>query len=249
LIFYDAFDLGNWSWTISADAILLWVAAFLVLGIGILTLVDFVNKKGENDLIWSAVFIGMFLVIYTVATSGTWAGLNDPGFGSIGEIMTDLLYLAIPGLVTTAIIRKTLGKEKLGNIFLLFTVVMTAVSMVLIMDASNGQWLWVPPASRISQLILIIPSAVVMILVPLKKKTDNKASLIFAIGCILLATVYLILGLLGFGISLELAETSAQGNLADFAVAGLPFLILGAVVCFFDSLIVIPKKWKNMEVA
>jgi hypothetical protein len=248
---YDALGLGNWSWTISTDAILLWVAAFLVLGIGILYLVDFVNKKGENDLIWAAVFIGLFLAIYLVATTGTWGedSLITPGFGSIGEVITDIIYLAIPGLVSTAIIRKMLGKETLGNIFLLFTVVMTAVSMMLSMDMSNGQWELVPRLASITQLIVLIPSALVMILVPLLKREDNKAGLMFAIGCILLAIVYLILVLVGLGIAFENADLGTQGNLADFALSGLPFLILGSVWCFFDSLVIIPKKWKNMEVA
>jgi hypothetical protein len=249
MIFYDAFDLGNWSWTISADAILLWVAAFLVLGIGILTLVDFLNKKGENDLIWSAVFIGLFMRIYLVITSGSWERFFIPYFGSIAEIIAGFITLAIPGLIATALIRKTLGKKKIGDLMLLLTLVMTSMSTYFLIDPASGVWTWVPIALSITQLIIIIPGAVVMIAVPLLKKTDNKASLIFAFGCIFLAVVYIIVGMLGVAVAIEKLDVSTQGGLADFGLALLPFLILGAAVCFFDSLIVKPKKWKNLEVS
>jgi hypothetical protein len=251
MIFYDAFDLGNWSWTISVDAILLWVAAFLVLGIGILSLTDFVNKKGENDLIWSVVFIGLFANIYMAITSGSWSAWISPNFSTtIGHVIAHLLILAIPGLITTALLREKLGKKKLGDIFLLVTILMTGLSMLFLMENSTGQWEWVPIAARITQNIIIIPSVIVMIIVPLKKMTDNKeASLIFAFGCILLAIVFLIIGMIGIAAAIDSLDTATQGGIADFWIALFPFLILGSVLCFFDSLIVKPKKWKNMEVA
>jgi hypothetical protein len=256
MIFYDAYEFGNWAWTISTDEIILWVSAFLILGIGILSLVDFLNRKGENDLIWASVFLGLFFGIYNVLTLTDrfgartyWENMLTPGFGSIPGLMSDILIVAIPGLIAAALIRKELGKKKMGDMYLLSMVVMTIVTMVLLMDASNGQWEWVAWAARIAYLIIIIPGAVVMIAVPLLKRTDKKASLIFAFGCIFLAIFYIFVGLLGLGIGLDTAEMGTQGNLADLAMAGLPFLLLGAAVCFFDSLIIIPKKWKNLEVA
>lgn len=176
--------------------ILFWVMIIFAAFFAFFLLMEYVNSRKVQHLLWGLSLIATFVAFHQVANTGTYTFL----FESVGAG----LMVLIPGLVAAGLLLATFKDKKLiGGIYLLGIIIMTIGITILaleniqaaILDSLTANYRW------FIFLLMLIPalaSTGVMLLIPLftmmTKKTSKKSLFMVIAG--LLTTGYAVVFLL-----------------------------------------------------
>lgn len=224
------FDVGEYRWA----PILLWIVAIVGIVWGFLLIVDYINQRKKHYLLWGASFSIMWIAFHQVISSGDYNILLN------GFMSTMLAF--VPGLLAAGLIMAVYKDKKWGDYYALF--VLVAAILIGIFKFDPFYWFTdTPIAVSIMVMVLHIPSAIALIVIPIMTTLETKET---RWPAEFLSIGGLLMGFIGF--LLALATTGAitvEANL--FFIFGLfPIILLFAVLAFALGTL-IPAKW-NFEI-
>jgi len=216
---------------------LIWMAAIIAIIFGILTLVDYFNTRRRSQLVWSLSFFSVWIVFHQLIMDGDYSMLLGAVIATISALIPGLLAA---GLFYALFEDKKILKLRLGDIYLLFVVVMASVILIVKADPTTFTPMtpsalpaWLTP---VVVMVLHIPSGLSIILLPILKNRAQKSSYIMSIGGIAISIVGILLAI----ISLDIMATDEYLALV-FTL--FPWFLLLSVGSFAFG-ILLPEKWR-----
>jgi hypothetical protein len=234
---FSAFDLSNWRW---AEPFM-WIAAFSALIIGLLLFVSAVNKKNMSHGIWATAMFGVWIVFHQVNNDGSYLKLVEPSMAGMLDPFFLIFSTMIPGLIAAGLLYAAYDDKKLGNIFLIFLLVMIPILIVFKVDPTNGKFEDMDLLESLAVMLVHIPSGLILLIIPIMKSKDGNA-LLFSIGGVLFGLVGIILAVLGFLPAADFPDLYVELGLVDILFAIVPILITASILCFAFG-ILLTREW------
>jgi hypothetical protein len=213
-----------------------WLSAIIGIIFALFLLSSYLNTRKPEHLYWGISFALLWILTHIAIAGGTFAYFLTAVPATFAAL--------IVGLFAVGLFKNVKPESKFGKYLLMYVVAMSlAIGFV-----KNNYWgtpywgfallpAWVAP---IVVMALHIPSAVLIIWLPLKTRDENgNSALAMTFGGVLMGLVGLLLAgatlLPGLGLTL--------GDFyLEIVFTAFPFVYLGAVLCFAWGTFV-PKRW------
>lgn len=236
VLFATPWDFSFYFGSGNPAKILLWLTAIIGLFFALFLLASYLNARKPEHFYWGISFALLWINTHIAIAGGTYAYWLEPVPATFSALMVGLFAVGLFMNVKPE-------KEKIGKILLLYVVVMSLVIGVFKLPyvaTINYGWSALDPiAIPIAVMALHIPSAILLIWLPLQTREENgKSALMLPLAGILMGLVGL---LLAGAVLVEMAAPLEEGYL--FVTFSLfPFVYLIAAIAFAWGIFV-PKRW------
>jgi hypothetical protein len=225
-------EFGWYSFGEAID-IVLWISAIIAIFFALFLMASYLNNRKPEHLYWGISFAAIWINTHIAIAAGTYAYFLDP-------VPSALFALAV-GLFAVGLFKNVKPeKEKMGN-YLLYYVIIMAIVIGFVKNPywgveSYGFSLLPTMVVPIVVMALHIPSAILIIWLPLQTREENgKSALAMTIAGVLMGVVGLLLGIATLGIL-------ATDDYLNIVLTAFPFIYLLAVMGFAWGTFV-PKRW------
>jgi hypothetical protein len=214
--------------------IVLWIIAIVAIIFTLLLISSWLETRKPEHLYWGISFALLWITTHLTIFSGTYAKLLEPVPAAFGGLTV--------GLFAVGLFKNVKPESELFGKILLYYVLVMAI-LIGFFKLENLQTA-VPIFSSIVPVVVMalhIPSAILIIVLPLMTRSENGAS------AIIMSVAGIIMSLVG----VLLALATVVGNFVPlFASEGFlatvfryfPFVYLAAALCFAWGTFV-PKRW------
>jgi len=241
VLFATPWEFGFYFSSGNAQKIVLWLSAIIGLFFALLLLASYLNTRKTEHFYWGISFALLWINTHIAIAGGSFAYWLDPVPATFSALSVGLFAVGLWVNVKP-------DKEKIGKILLLYVIVMSLLIGVFklpyVATLNYGWSLLDPIAIPIAVMALHIPSAILIIWLPLQTRDENgKSALMMPIAGVLMSLVGL---LLAGAVLIEMAAPLEEGYLfVSFSL--FPFVYLIATVAFAWGIFV-PKRW-NFNIA
>jgi len=214
----------------NAAKIVLWISAIIGIIFALFLLASYLNARKREHLYWGISFALLWINTHIAIAGGSYAYWLDQVPATFSALMVGLFAVGL-------FINVKPEKEKMGNYLLYYVVVMS-----LVIGFFKGAYLGLPAiVVPILVMALHIPSAILIIWLPLQTREENgKSALVMSFAGILMSLVGVLLALA----TLDILSTDAY---LEIVFNLFPFVYLAANLAFAWGVFV-PKRW-NFDVA
>ena len=236
VLFATPWEFGFYFSSGNAQKIVLWLSAIIGLFFALLLLASYLNTRKTEHFYWGISFALLWINTHIAIAGGSFAYWLDPVPATFSALSVGLFAVGLWVNVKP-------DKEKIGKILLLYVIVMSLLIGVFklpyVATLNYGWSLLDPIAIPIAVMALHIPSALLIIWLPLQTRDENgKSALMMPLAGILMGIVGL---LLAGAVMVEMAAPLEEGYL--FVTFSLfPFVYLIANIAFAWGTFV-PKRW------
>jgi len=236
---FSVFDIGNWRWSSS----LIWITAFAALIFGILLFINYFNNRKTHHLLWSISMFGIWIISHVINVEGSYEPLIEPSMSDVLDPIFIICTFIAPGLIAAGLWQVTFKDKEYGKWYLIFVLVMTPIILIAKLDPSFGNYEGMDMIESLAVMVFHIPSGLSLLILPIIT-TKDRNGLLISIGGVLMGLVGIILSVLGFlpPTNPEFAPLYAEGAFVDIIFAILPFILLGAILCFALGML-LTKDW------
>jgi hypothetical protein len=244
VLFATPWEYSFYSWGEAID-IVLWIAAIVSAVFALLLLASYINTRKTEHLYWGISFALLWInthlgITYVVVNVRTMSVERVAGFWTFLDPVNATFFALTVGLFAVGLWKNVKPeKDKIGNYLLMYVVAMSLAigffkneNMIIVLGTPS----YLVP---ILVMALHVPSAILIIWLPLQTREENgKSALAFPIAGVLMS----IIGILLAGATLvEMAAPLEEGYLF-ITLAAFPFIYLLAVM-FFAWGTFVPKRW------
>ncbi len=236
VLFATPWDFSFYFGSGNPAKILLWLTAIIGLFFALFLLASYLNHRKPAHFYWGISFALLWINTHIAIAGGSYAFWLEPVPATFSALMVGLFAVGLWMNVKPE-------KEKIGKILLLYVVAMSLLIGVFklpyVATLNYGWSLLDPIAIPIAVMALHIPSAILIIWLPLQTRDENgQSALMLPLAGILMSLVGLLLALATFEV---FTGYTLVGYL--FIVFSLfPFVYLIAAIAFAWGTFV-PKRW------
>ena len=242
VLFATPWEYSFYKWGEAID-IVLWIAAIVSAVFALLLLASYINTRKTEHLYWGISFALLWInthlgIVYVAVSRGVVT--RNAGFWTFLDPVNASFFALTVGLFAVGLWKNVKPeKDKIGNYLLYYVIVMSLAigffkneNMIIVLGTPS----YLVP---ILVMALHVPSAILIIWLPLQTREENgKSALAFPIAGVLMSLV----GILLAGATLvEMAAPLEEGYLF-ITLAVFPFIYLLAVM-FFAWGTFVPKRW------
>jgi len=248
VLFQTVWEFSYYEWG-EAISIVLWLTAIVSAIFALFLLSSYLNTRKPEHLYWGISFALIWLnthisIFYTLIERTMIAGsfymvqTRGTGFWTFLEAVPTTFFALAVGLFAVGLWKNVKPeKEKIGNYLLYYVIVMSLAIGIFKLENLNivlgTEDIFIAP---ILVMALHIPSAILIIWLPLQTREENgKSALAFPIAGVLMSLVGVLLAIATLGIL-------ATDDYLFIVLAAFPFVYLLAVLGFAWGTIV-PKRW------
>ena len=227
-------EFSYYAWDNAID-IVLWISAIVSIFFALFLLASYLNHRKPEHLYWGMSFALLWVYTHLRITAETFEYFLDP--------VPSAFFALVVGLFAVGIFKNVKPeKEKMGNYLLYYVLIMsTAIGFI-----KNPYWgtpnygFQLLPAIVVPIVVMAlhVPSAIIIIWLPLQTREENgKSALSFTIaGCLM--------GLVGVLLALTtvIGGFFASDGWLYLVLAAFPFVYLLAIMGFAWGTFV-PKRW------
>jgi len=241
VLFATPWDFSFYFSSGNAQKIVLWLSAIIGLFFALFLLASYLNTRKTEHFYWGISFALLWINTHIAIAGGSYAYWLDPVPATFSALSVGLFAVGL-------FVNVKPEKEKIGKILLLYVVAMSLLIGVFKLPyvaTLNYGWSALPSyAITIAVMALHIPSAILIIWLPLQTREENgKSALMMSLAGILMSLVGLLLALATLDV---FTGYTLVGYL--FIIFSLfPFVYLIANVAFAWGTFV-PKRW-NFAIA
>ena len=205
--------------------IVLWISAIIGIIFALFLLASYLNTRKPEHFYWGISFALLWINTHIAIAGGSYAYWLAQVPATFSALMVGLFAVGLFKNVKP-------DKEKFGDYLLYYVVVMS-----LVIGFFKGAYLGLPAILvPILVMALHIPSAILIIWLPLQTREENgKSALIFSLAGILMSAVGVLLALA----TLEILATDVY---LEIVFNLFPFVYLLATLSFAWGIFV-PKRW------
>ena len=226
----------------------LWIGAFAAVILAVLFLGSYFATRKKQLLIWAFAFAGIWIVYHQLIFGATYSFLMDPlgpvvGFRSAGmfTLLTMALGLLIPGLIAGGLAYEK--DKKFGMIYTSYTVFMSMLFVVfMILPNSNIFGAGLVGMAQIEakftpvligfiiQLLVQLPSGILIIALPIMKKGPWFPVVWVSVGGLLLTVQNFLFSVIAILKTIQKPMLEGEGETVSMIMNFIPFFFLGFVL-------------------
>ena len=223
-----------------AIEVVLWSGAIIALIFALFLLASFLNSRKTEHFYWGISFALLWINLHIAIPLGDFSYFLLPLPAAFSGLTVGLFALGL-------FVNVKPEKEKIGKILLLYIVVMSVVIMFvknnLFGTLYMGNQLIDPIFIPIVVMALHIPSAILIIWLPLTTREENgKSALMMSIAGLLMGIVGLLLAVATMAGALALFTAALEEGYLFVMLSIFPFAFVLAIVALAWGTFV-PKRW------
>lgn len=209
----------------NAAKIVLWISAIIGIIFALFLLASYLNERKPAHFYWGISFSLLWINTHIAIAGGSYAYWLAPVPATFSALMVGLFAVGLFKNVKPE-------KDKMGDYLLYYVIVMS-----LVIGFFKGDYLGLPAIIvPILVMALHIPSAILIIWLPLQTREENgKSALVFSLAGVLMSVVGLLLAM----VTLDILATEA---FIEIVLNMFPFVYLLANLAFAWGVFV-PKRW------
>ena len=236
VLFATPWEFGFYFSSGNAQKIVLWLSAIIGLFFALFLLASYLNSRKPEHFYWGMSFALLWINTHIAIAGGTYAYWLDPVPATFSALMVGLFAVGLFMNVKPE-------KEKIGKLLLLYVIAMSLLiglfKLPYVATLNYGWSLLDPIAIPIAVMALHIPSAILIIWLPLQTREESgNSALMMTIAGVLMSLIGLLLALATLDV---FTGYTLVGYL--FIVFSLfPFVYLIATIAFAWGIFV-PKRW------
>ncbi len=228
---FDPFDLTNYRWSEP----FLWIIAVSSLIFGLFLFASYLKNRKKNLLLWTFGFLGIWIFYHQLIGTGSWMMLFGSFDTGMFGLYTAMLLALIPGFIAAGLCYEK--DEKLGLYYTLYVLVMSVAYLCILVSPNSTL---IAEAALISNILLILvqlPSAVLIIALPVMKDGPLFPKLLVTIGGVFLITANIFITLVFLMTAFGAPFSPLEGGGIDLMLMLYPFFFTIALLCLFYGLI------------
>ena len=246
MVLLDVWEFSHYSWGNAID-IVLWIAAIISAVFALLLLTSYLNTRKTEHLYWGISFgllwinthIGIVHVLLE-RVGGQQVMTRGAGFWTFLEPVNATFFALTVGLFAVGLWKNVKPeKDKIGNYLLYYVIVMSIA--IGFFKNENMITLLGTPAMLVPILVMAlhVPSAILIIWLPLQTREENgKSALMMTIAGVLMSLVGVLLAIA----TLDILTGYYLTGFIYVVLSVFPFVYLLAVSAFAWGTFV-PKRW------
>ncbi|MBY8979703.1 MAG: hypothetical protein KGD72_04885 [Candidatus Lokiarchaeota archaeon] len=216
----------------NAAKIVLWLSAIIGIIFALFLLASYLNTRKREHLYWGISFALLWINTHIAIAGGTYAYFLQEVPATFSALMVGLFAVGL-------FINVKPEKEKLGNYLLIYVIAMSLAIGFFKQATVNIVLGTEPILVSILVMALHIPSAILIIWLPLQTREENgKSALMMTIAGALMSLVGLLLALA----TLEVFTGYTLVGYLFIVFSLFPFVYLAAIIAFAWGIFV-PKRW------
>jgi len=218
-------DIGYYFGSGNAAKIVMWISAIIGIIFALFLLASYLNSRKPEHFYWGISFSLLWINTHIAIAGGSYAYWLAPVPATFSALMVGLFAVGLFKNVKP-------DKDKFGDYLLYYVIVMS-----LLIGFFKGDYLGLPDiVVPIVVMALHIPSAILIIWLPLQTREENgKSALVLSLAGILMSVVGLLLAIVTLGIV-------ATDEFIELIFNLFPFVYLAANLAFAWGVFV-PKRW------
>ncbi len=209
-----------------------WMVAIVAIIFALFLLSSYLTTRKPAHLYWGISFTLIWINTHVAIFSGSFTTFLDP--------VPATLYALMVGLFAVGLFKNVKPeKDKMGNYLLYYVVIMSLViGFFKLVELENLATVIVVPALVVPILVMIlhVPSAILIIWLPLQTREEN------GISALAMTLAGVLMGLVGVLLALATLGILATDEYLLIVFNVFPFVYLGAGLCFAWGTFV-PKRW------
>ena len=214
---------------------ILWICAISALFFGLFLFASYLKNRKKNLLLWTFAVLGIWIFYHQLIASGTWTMLVGSFTTSLFGLYTAMLLALIPGLLAAGLCYDK--DKKFGMIYTLYVLVLSVVYLFMLCAPNIGLIDDAPLIGFIALMLVQIPSAVLLIALPIMKEGKFFPKFWITVGGVFMLTANIMLAIIPIMVTIGAPMTLLDGGGIDLILMIVPFFIGISMLSLFYGII------------